>query len=109
MAEAVAAHVRSNGTTKVPPKNVDKRGQSSVTQVHLYTHAYMPASRWNLYLDPKLTWPEKTEDAGDFLIQIGCRHPNDETCKHLLAILSICHQQVLSPDDAYKAIRIFGL
>ena len=96
MVEAVASHMDSDATTTADTKS----------QNHPYVHEYMPDRLWKKIRDKTISWDTKKEDFVDFALEtLGLRHPNNETLKSMLAILWVCAERDLSPDDAYEELR----
>lgn len=96
MVEAVASHMDSDVTTTAETKS----------QNHPYVHEYMPDGLWKKLRDKSVSWDTKKEDFVDFALgTMGLRHPNNDTLKSMLAILWICADRDLSPDDAYDELR----
>ena len=96
MVEAVASHMDSDATTTADIKS----------QNHPYVHEYMPDRLWKKLRDKTISWDTKKEDFVDFALEtLGLRHPNNDTLKSMLAILWVCAERDLSPDDAYEELR----
>lgn len=96
MVEAVASHMDADATTAADTKS----------QNHPYVHEYMPDGLWKKLRDKTISWDTKKEDFVDFALEtLGLRHPNNDTLKNMLAIIWICAERDLAPDDAYEELR----
>ena len=99
MAEAITAFMDSEAGTSADCK----------IQNHAYLHEYMPDGLWKKLRDKTMPWDDKKEAFVDFALEvIGLRHPNNDTVKLMLAILWLCHESVLTPDDAYRELKNLG-
>ena len=99
MAEAITAFMDSEAGTSADCK----------IQNHAYLHEYMPDGLWKKLRDKTMRWDDKKEAFVDFALEvIGLRHPNNDTVKLMLAILWLCHESVLTPDDAYLELKNLG-
>jgi hypothetical protein len=75
-------------------------------QVHRFLHDYLPDSKWKKFMDASVAFDSKMEEGTDFLLDLGCRHPNDDALKDLLAILAICHgKDSMDAVEAYENIN----
>ena len=100
MAEAITAFMDSEAGTSA---------DSSKSQNHPYLHEYMPDGLWKKLRDKTMRWDDKKEAFVDFALEVlGLRHPNNDTLKLMLAILWLCHESVLTPDDAYSELKSLG-
>jgi len=96
MVEAVASHMDSDATSTPDTKS----------QNHPYVHEYMPDVLWKKLRDKTINCDTKKEDFVDFALgTLGLRHPNNDTLKSMLAIIWICAERDLAPDDAYEELR----
>ena len=99
MAEAITAFMDSEAGTSADCK----------IQNHAYLHEYMPDGLWKKLRDKTMRWDDKKEAFVDFALEVlGLRHPNNDTIKLMLAILWLCHESVLTPDDAYLELKNLG-
>ena len=99
MAEAITAFMDSEAGTSADCK----------IQNHAYLHEYMPDGLWKKLRDKTMRWDDKKEAFVDFALEVlGLRHPNNDTVKLMLAILWLCHESVLTPDDAYLELKNLG-
>ena len=102
MSIAVAMRMQSNSD---PSAGVQGSVGSTKLQVAQWIADYLPNTKWLKYRDPQVSFNDKKEDAVDFLLDIGCPHPNDDIVKDILAILMICHELKAGADEAYSHIH----
>ena len=98
MAGAISAHMAADSTT-------DKQGAPD-RQSNMFLQNYLPDTKWKTLYDKSVTVETKLEGLVDFSLEIlGLRHPNDATLKILIAIVLLCHESALSPDDFYEVLQ----
>ena len=95
MSLAVSAHMRGDDQAMVT-SSTDRNGKKA--QKNLSLHHYATEKRWTLWQDKLLGWDAKLEDGMDFLLEIGCSYPSDDTLRVMVAILAICSKRVITPD-----------
>ncbi len=99
MATAVSAHMWSGAPTSV----------NTNTQQHLHIFTYLTATAWAILQSKGYPWDVKVEYVVDFCLVIGLRYPSDDTIRCIIAILPICHERALSPQEAYDAVHDFRM
>jgi hypothetical protein len=104
MSLAVSAHMRGDDQAMVTTSSTDRNGKKA--QKNLSLHHYATEKRWTLWQDKLLGWDAKLEDGMDFLLEIGCSYPSDDTLRVMVAILAICSKRVITPDASYGDMRL---
>ena len=98
MADAISAHMAADSAT-------DKQGAPD-RQSNMFLQNYLPDTKWKTLYDKSVTVETKLEGLVDFSLEIlGLRHPNDATLKILIAIVMLCHESALGPDDFYEVLQ----
>ena len=100
MSSSIAARMQN---TEAAPRATEGHHK---LQVHRFLHDYLPDSKWKKFMDASVAFDSKMEEGTDFLLDLGCRHPNDDALKDLLAILAICHgKDSMDAVEAYENIN----
>ena len=102
MAMAVANHMNGTQAEDVPDES-EKKQQS---QKNIWLHHYATEKKWKFWQDVTVEWEDKVEHGLDFLLEIGCSFPNDDTVRVLMAILSICSKRIMNPSSFYNDLRL---
>ena len=103
MSAAVSARMKMASSEASPVKRTvasDRKAQHNP-----YLHHYVSETRWAKWQDPTVKWDSKLEDGCEFLLEMGCRHPSDDTIKVLIVILQACSKKVTDPDSNYDELR----
>ena len=97
MSEAISLHMRASKSSSAAVQ-----GQSNQ-----WIFSYLTMAAWSAAFSKSIPWDTKLEYFCDILLALGLRNPDDTTVKLIIAILSVCHELKLEPQEAYNEVHSF--